>query len=245
MTCPTHVAIILDGNGRWANARGLPRVAGHQRGAERVREIVRAAGNAGVEYLTLFTLSTDNKKRPVDEVRALYALLEDFAESEREELMSQGARVQVVGDVPSLPASCQAAIRGLEAATAHGKRLLLRLAVAYGARDDIAQATRKLARMAAAGELDPESITEEAIRAQMWTAGAPSPDLVIRTGGDRRLSDFLLLEAAYSELYFTDTAWPDFGPNELVTALADFGRRERRFGLIAVPSVAKALSATG
>jgi undecaprenyl diphosphate synthase len=231
-TVPRHVAIILDGNGRWANARGMPRVAGHHRGADRVREVVRAAGQAGIEVLTVFALSLDNKKRPADEVRALYALLERFAVTERDELLDQRVRVEVVGDVASLPATCQAAIRGLCEATRNGDRMVFRLAVAYGARQDVVQATRKLAQMVAKGQLTVDQITEDSLRDAMWTAGAPSPDLVIRTGGEHRLSDFLLLEAAYAELYFTDIAWPDFGGDQLVAALRDFARRERRFGLV-------------
>lgn len=230
---PKHVAIILDGNGRWAQARGLIRVAGHKRGADRVREVVRAAGEMGIEVLTVFALSLDNKKRPADEVRALYALLERFADTEKPELVQRGVRVEVVGDLPSLPPSCQAAIRSLCEATANGKKMLFRLAVAYGAREDIVQATRRVAERVARGELRPEAITEDDLRDAMWTAGAPSPDLIIRTGGEHRLSDFLLLEAAYSELYFTETAWPDFGPAELAVALREYARRDRRFGLVA------------
>jgi undecaprenyl diphosphate synthase len=229
---PLHVAIILDGNGRWANKRGMPRVIGHKYGAERVREVVRAAGNLGIQYLTLFALSLDNRKRPADEVSALYGLLEQFARSEQAELRRQGARVEVVGDLGSLPASCQAAIGRLCEATADGRSMVLRLAVAYGAREDVAQAARRVARRVAAGELDAESVGEETLRAHMWTAGAPNPDLVIRTGGERRLSDFLLLEAAYAELYFTDVAWPDFDAAQLRAAVHDFTGRDRRFGLV-------------
>jgi undecaprenyl diphosphate synthase len=229
---PRHVAIILDGNGRWANKRGLPRVLGHKYGAERVREIVRSAGKLGIEYLTLFALSLDNRKRPPAEVSALYGLLEEFARSEQAELRRQGARVEVIGDLGSLPDSCQRAITRLCEATADGRSMVLRLAVAYGAREDIAQATRRIAQRVAAGELKADAIGEETLREHMWTAGAPNPDLVIRTGGERRLSDFLLLEAAYAELYFTDVAWPDFDADELRTAVNDFTHRDRRFGLV-------------
>ncbi len=229
---PRHVAIILDGNGRWANKRGMPRVIGHKYGAERVREIVRAAGKLGIQYLTLFALSLDNRKRPPEEVAALYGLLEEFARTEQGELRDQGARVEVVGDVGSLPASCRAAIAALCEATAGGRSMVLRLAVAYGAREDVAQATRRIARRVAAGELSADSVSEETLREHMWTAGAPNPDLVIRTGGERRLSDFLLIEAAYAELYFTDVAWPDFDAAELRAAVGDFAHRDRRFGLV-------------
>jgi undecaprenyl diphosphate synthase len=232
LPAPRHVAIILDGNGRWANKRGLARVIGHKFGAERVREIVRVAGKLGIQYLTLFALSLDNRKRPADEVKALYGLLEEFARSEQSELCSQGARVEVVGDVASLPASCQAAIARLCEATAGGRSMVLRLAVAYGAREDVAQATRRIARRVAAGELAAESVDETTLRDHMWTAGAPNPDLVIRTGGEHRLSDFLLLEAAYAELYFTEVAWPDFDAAKLREAVSDFARRDRRFGLV-------------
>lgn len=229
---PTHVAIILDGNGRWAQQRGMPRIAGHEVGSDRVREVVREAGEIGLGYLTVYALSIDNKKRPPEEVAALYALLQRFAETERPELVERGVKVEVVGDVPSLPGPCRDAIEGLCRATAGGTRMVFRLAVAYSAREDIAQACRSLASRARLGELDPADITEETLREAMWTAGAPSPDLLIRTGGDHRLSDFLLLEAAYSELLFVDKAWPDFGPTDLHEALMSFGKRERRFGLV-------------
>lgn len=239
---PPHVAIILDGNGRWATSRGLVRVAGHEVGADRVRDVVRAAGRLGVKYLTVFALSLDNKKRPEAEVRMLYALLERFAETERDELASQGVRVEVIGDLPSLPQSCQDAIRGLVDATRHGQQMVFRLAVAYGAREDVTQATRKLASAVARGELDPSTIDENTLRGFMWTAGAPNPDLVIRTGGEHRLSDFLLLEAAYAELYFTDIAWPDFGAAELGEAIDDFAGRDRRFGLVKTTPTGKPLA---
>jgi len=240
---PTHVAIILDGNGRWATSRGLIRVAGHEVGADRVRDVVRAAGRLGVKYLTVFALSLDNKKRPEAEVHMLYALLERFAVTERDELASQGVRVEVIGDVASLPVSCQEAIGGLVEATRNGQQMVFRLAVAYGAREDVAQATRKLATAVARGDIEPSTITESTLRGFMWTAGAPNPDLVIRTGGEHRLSDFLLLEAAYAELYFTDTAWPDFGATELAEALDDFAGRDRRFGLVKTTPAGKPLSA--
>jgi len=232
---PRHVAIILDGNGRWATLRGLPRVAGHTKGAERVREVVRAAGQIGIPYLTIFALSLDNRKRPRDEVQALYGLLERFAKTEQNELVCQGARVQVIGDIPSLPRSCQRALQGLCDATADGTSMVFRIAVAYGARQDVAQATQRIAERVACGELAAKDITDKTLRAHMWSHGAPDPDLVIRTGGDHRLSDFLLLEAAYSELYFTETAWPDFDGEQLRLAVRDFSRRERRFGLVASP----------
>lgn len=230
-SAPNHVAIILDGNGRWAKARGLARVVGHQFGADRVREVVRAAGRAGVKYLTVYALSLDNKKRPGDEVSALYGLLERFAMTEREELISQGVKVEVVGDIDSLPTSCQRAIRGLCEATQHGTEMLFRLAVAYGAREDVVRGVQALARRVAAGQLRPEQIDAELLRGVMWTGGAPDIDLLIRTGGERRLSDFMLLEASYAELFFSDVAWPDFTPDHLLAAIQEFSRRERRFGL--------------
>ncbi len=230
-TSPDHVAIILDGNGRWAKARGLARVMGHRHGVERVREVVRAAGRAGVKYLTVYALSLDNKKRPTDEVNALYELLEHYAASEREELVGQRVKVEVVGDLESLPRSCQQAIAGLCEATAGGDAMRFRLAVAYGAREDVVRAVREVARRAASGQLSPDAIDASTLRQEMWTAGAPDIDLLIRTGGERRLSDFMLLEASYAELYFSDVAWPDFTAAHLVSALNDYGRRERRFGL--------------
>lgn len=240
--CPKHVAIILDGNGRWAKARGLARVVGHEFGANRVRDVVRAAGRAGVKYLTVYALSMDNKKRPVDEVSALYQLLERFAKTERDELVGQGVKVEVVGDIASLPISCQQAIAGLCEVTSQGTNMLFRLAVAYSAREDVVRSVQELARQVAQGQLDPSSISVEHLRKTMWTAGAPDIDLLIRTGGERRLSDFMLLEASYAELYFTDVAWPDFTADHLLTALADFGRRERRFGLISAQLVSNPVS---
>ncbi|MCU0657805.1 MAG: polyprenyl diphosphate synthase [Polyangiaceae bacterium] len=230
-SAPSHVAIILDGNGRWAKARGLARVVGHEFGADRVREVVRAAGRAGVKFLTVYALSMDNKKRPADEVAALYRLLQRFAETERNELVGQGVKVEVVGDIESLPPACQQAINGLCEATAAGQGMLFRLAVAYSAREDVGRAVQKLARQVEAGALPVGAITPEMLREAMWTAGAPDIDLLIRTGGEHRLSDFMLLEASYAELYFTDVAWPDFSADHLLAALADYARRERRFGL--------------
>ena len=239
---PKHVAIILDGNGRWATSRGLPRVAGHGVGADRVRDVVRTAGHLGIEVLTVYALSLDNKKRPADEVAALYGLLERFAITERPELLSQRVKVEVIGDLPSLPASCQKAIADLCETTRSGDKMRFRLAVAYGAREDVTQATRRVAEKIKAGLLTPEQITEDTLRNEMWTAGAPNPDLVIRTGGERRLSDFLLLEAAYAELFFTDVAWPDFTPELFKDAINDFSRRDRRFGLVKTGSPARAFA---
>lgn len=229
---PRHIAIILDGNGRWAQSRGQPRLFGHQRGAERVREIVRAAGEIGVEYLTLFALSLDNTKRPATEVQGLYALIQHFSISEQPELIERNVRVEIVGDLPSLPTACQKAIQSLCAATANGKKMCLRMAVAYGARQDVVQATRTLAQKVADGSLQASQITEAMLRDSMWTAGAPDPDLIIRTGGEKRLSDFLLLEASYAELYFTDVYWPDFDRTQLELAIQHFSQRDRRFGLV-------------
>ncbi|RYE89820.1 MAG: di-trans,poly-cis-decaprenylcistransferase, partial [Myxococcales bacterium] len=184
-----------------------------------------------VKYLTVYALSLDNKKRPTDEVNTLYELLELFAASEREELVGQRVKVEVVGDLESLPRSCQEAIAGLCEATAGGDAMRFRLAVAYGAREDVVRAVREVARRVALGQLPPEAIDASTLRSAMWTAGAPDIDLLIRTGGEHRLSDFMLLEASYAELYFSDVAWPDFTAAHLLTALHDFGRRERRFGL--------------
>lgn len=242
---PAHVAIILDGNGRWAKARGWARVVGHHHGVERVREVVRAAGQAGIQYLTVYALSLDNKKRPVDEVSALYGLIERFAVTERDELLSQGVRVEVVGDVASLPAPCQRAIAGLCEATSGGSSMLFRLAVAYGARADVTQAIRRLALRVARGEVEPEAIDAQTLRSAMWTAGVPDIDLLIRTGGERRLSDFMLLEASYAELFFSDVAWPDFSADHLRQALADYARRERRFGLTSAQIQQEAPRAAG
>lgn len=228
---PRHVAIIMDGNGRWAARRNKPRSAGHQAGAEPVRAVMTAAKKAGVKYLTLYAFSTENWGRPEEEVRGLFELLLKYLKSELEELIDSGVKLQAIGDIDSLPPLAREALIAAMDMTKGGTDLTLTLALSYGSRSELVRAAGLLAREAAEGRLRPEDINEEALSAALWTAGTPDPDLLIRTGGDRRLSNFLLWQCAYAEFYFTPTLWPDFGEDDFKAALADFAARERRFGL--------------
>ncbi len=224
-----HVAIIMDGNGRWARSQGMPRWRGHVEGVESVRRIVRAAPDLGVSILTLYAFSADNWKRPRMEVGRLFWLLKRYCVSERNELISRGVRVTAIGRRDRIPTPALHALQQLERETAGGTKLYLRLAIDYSARAEVARATRELGQRVRAGELAPEQMTEELLT-QAVTGGVPMPDLLIRTAGERRLSDFLLWELAYAELYFAQTHWPDFRRDNLATALADFRARDRRFG---------------
>jgi undecaprenyl diphosphate synthase len=227
---PRHVAIVMDGNGRWAQARGLPRVQGHFEGARAVRHAVETATRAGIEYLTLYAFSIANWTRPPAEVSALMRLLVDFARRERMDLRQNGIQVQVIGDLSELPDTTRRAVEDLIRFTAAGDRMTLTLALSYGARQDLVQAARALAARARAGQLDPAAIDERALRGEMSARALPDVDLLIRTGGEARLSDFLLFEAAYAELLFLPIMWPEFKPQTLLDAVAAFGRKERRFG---------------
>lgn len=227
---PRHVAVIMDGNGRWAKARLLPRIAGHKRGADAVRRIVEAAWEFGVEYLTLYAFSSENWKRPEEEVGGLMSLLRIYLRSELDELDRNGVRVRVIGDRRRLPPDICRMIAEAEARTIGNSRLTLILAVSYGGQGEIVQAARRLAEDVAAGRLRPEDIDESRFASCLETAGIPDPDLVIRTSGEQRLSNFLLWQAAYAELVFTDTLWPDFGREEFAAALREFQARDRRFG---------------
>lgn len=227
---PVHVAIIMDGNGRWATARGLPRIAGHKRGAEAVRETVRAAGELGISYLTLFGFSSENWKRPAAEVQDLMGLLRLYLRSEIAELNRNGVRFRVVGDRLRLAADTNLLIDEAEATTASNTGLTLTLALSYGGRQDIVQAARRLSVEAAAGRLDPAAIDEELFARHLFTADIPDPDLLIRTSGEMRISNFLLWQCAYAELAFLDVLWPDFTKDHLERALNDFQGRERRWG---------------
>lgn len=227
---PVHVAIIMDGNGRWATARGLPRIAGHKRGAEAVRETVRAAGELGISYLTLFGFSSENWKRPAAEVQDLMGLLRLYLRSEIAELNRNGVRFRVVGDRSRLAADTNLLIDEAEATTASNTGLTLTLALSYGGRQDIVQAARRLSVEAAAGRLDPAAIDEELFARHLFTADIPDPDLLIRTSGEMRISNFLLWQCAYAELAFLDVLWPDFTKDHLERALNDFQGRERRWG---------------
>jgi len=216
-----HLAIIMDGNGRWAKARGLPRSDGHRAGAETARRITQAIRRRGIPFLTLYALSTENLARPADEVNALAGLMRRYLDEETKNLVAHGIRLRVIGDRALVSADLRRRIAAAEKTTATGNALTLTLAVAYGGRDEIVRAAR------AAGP----KLTEARLAASLDTAGIPDPDLIVRTGGEVRLSNFLLWQAAYAELYFTKTLWPDFGPRALAAALAAFNRRTRRFGL--------------
>lgn len=227
---PVHVAIIMDGNGRWAKARGLPRAAGHKRGAEAVRTAVEAAIDLGVSYLTLYGFSSENWKRPLEEVGALMALLRLYLRSEIADLHRNGVRLRVIGDRARLDKDIVALIEDGEALTKDNRRLTLVLALSYGGRQEIAIAARRLAEEVAAGRLAPDQIDEAAVARNLFTADIPDPDLLIRTSGEMRVSNFLLWQTAYAEMVFTETLWPDFSPQDLAAAVSAYQRRERRYG---------------
>lgn len=228
---PRHVAIIMDGNGRWAKARGHQRLVGHSEGAKAVRHVVETASRIGIEYLTLYAFSANNWARPTAEVEALMGLMVEFARNERAELRQNGIRVKVIGEIERLPPRTREAIADLMQATADGSRTTLTLALSYGGRQDTVNAARKLAEQVAAGKLKPSEIDEAALRRAMTTHELPDVDLLIRTGGESRISDFLLIEAAYAEILFLPVMWPDFRPDTLHEAVDHFMGRERRFGL--------------
>jgi undecaprenyl diphosphate synthase len=227
---PRHVAIIMDGNGRWAELRGLPRWRGHREGMRSVRTAVETALEVGLEHLSLYAFSRENWSRPPEEVGALMRLLAEFVDREREELREQGVRTRVFGDRERLPPPALASVERLEATTEGGDRLQLNVAISYGSRDEITAAARALARDAAAGRIDPEAITADDLASRLYTAGWPDPDLLVRTSGELRISNFLLWQIAYAEIYVTDTYWPDFGRTEFLEAIRDYQRRDRRFG---------------
>lgn len=225
---PAHVAIIMDGNGRWAKARGLSRSMGHQQGVETVREITTTATNLGVKFLTLYTFSTENWNRPASEVAALMSLILESLEEEI--FMKNNVRMRLIGDLERLPEAVRASILKCQARTAANTGMTMVIALSYSSKWEIARAVRTLARRVAAGELRPDDIGEEAIARELATAFMPDPDLLIRTGGELRLSNYLLWQCAYSELYFCDTFWPDFDSEAFCKALCDYQSRERRFG---------------
>jgi undecaprenyl diphosphate synthase len=227
---PQHVAIIMDGNGRWARSRGLPRIAGHRRGAEAVRRTVVAATELGIRYLTLYGFSSENWKRPLDEITDLMGLLRHYLRGEVAELHEQGVRFRMIGDRSRLPPDIVTLIVNSEALTRDNPRLTLSVALSYGGRAEIATAARRIAEEAVAGRLDPATVNEAMFGRFLFTEGMPDPDLLIRTSGEQRISNFLLWQSAYSELVFTDTLWPDFDKADLETAVRDFHGRERRYG---------------
>ncbi|ACS56065.1 MULTISPECIES: isoprenyl transferase [Rhizobium] len=230
VTVPEHVAIIMDGNGRWAKQRGLPRTMGHRKGVEAVRETVRAAGAAGIKYLTLFAFSSENWRRPEAEVSDLLGLLKAFIRRDLAELHRQNVRIKVIGDRDSLRSDILGLLLEAEETTKDNTSLTLVIAFNYGSRDEIARAVVSLARDVEAGRLRAQDITPALINARLDTAGIPDPDLIIRTSGEERLSNFLLWQAAYSEFIFLPEYWPDFSPEIFRSALDTFASRDRRFG---------------
>ncbi len=227
---PAHVAIIMDGNGRWAKSRGLPRIAGHRRGAEAVRRTVEAAGEFGIAYLTLFGFSSENWKRPVDEVDDLMGLLRHYIRAEIAELHARNVRLRVIGERRRLAPDIVTLIDQAEALTSGNGGLTLTIALSYGGRAEITAAARAVAQGAAQGWLAPEQVDEAEFARHLLTAGMPDPDLLIRTSGEQRISNFLLWQIAYAELVFTSTLWPDFGKPDLEKALRDYHGRDRRYG---------------
>ena len=227
---PAHLAVIMDGNGRWAKQRMLRRIVGHQKGVETVRVIVEECSRLGIGYLTLFAFSAENWLRPKTEVKALMALLKQYIRGETARMMQNGIRFNVIGNRLDLPEDVNREIESTIQKTAGNRGMLLTLALSYGSRQEIVSAAKRLATEAAAGRLDPESIDEQSFTGSLFTAGIPDPDLLIRTSGEMRISNFLLWQLAYTELYFTDVNWPDFDRNELARAFRDYQSRERRFG---------------
>jgi undecaprenyl diphosphate synthase len=227
---PRHIAIIMDGNGRWAQARGLPRIAGHRRGAEAVRRTLVAANELGIPYLTLFGFSSENWKRPLDEVDDLMGLLRHYLRGEIAELHRNGVRLRVIGEIGRLSSDLVTLIANAEALTHDNRGSNLTIALSYGGRAEIVAATRAIAAKVAAGTLPVAAIDEDLIAGHLFTADLPDPDLLIRTSGEQRISNFLLWQCAYAELVFTKTLWPDFGRSDLEEAIAEYCGRERRYG---------------
>ena len=228
---PTHVAIIMDGNGRWAKARGLPRAAGHRAGVKNVREIVRTAGDLGLRYLTLFAFSAENWSRPKEEIDELMKLLENFLDSQRKEILKNHIRLRTIGDITALPSSIQKRLEKLFAETADSTGSTLVLALNYGSRQEIVAAVRDCAKAIAEGREDAESLNWKNLGQYLYTAGIPDPDLIIRTSGEERVSNFLLLQGAYAEYVFCEKNWPDFTSADLKAALTEYSKRQRRFGM--------------
>ncbi len=229
---PAHVAIIMDGNGRWAQSRGLPRSQGHVAGIEGVRAAIRTCSDIGVKYLTIYAFSTENWNRPQEEVELLMELFAHTMAAEVEGLNDEHVRVRLVGDMDALPETTRESFQEAIDKTAHNEGMNLVMAVNYGSRAEIAQAVRSIATDAAAGRIDPASVDEQLIASRLYTADIPDPDLLIRTSGERRISNFLLWQIAYSEIYVTDIMWPDFDKFELVRAIIDYQSRDRRFGKV-------------
>jgi undecaprenyl diphosphate synthase len=227
---PAHVAIIMDGNGRWAAKRGLPRVAGHRAGAKAIEEVISSAIECGVRYLTLYSFSTENWSRPQDEVKALMGLFVEVLNAKMSDLMKERVRVRVIGRLDEMPSKTAEAFRDAMDRTSGNDVLDLVIALNYGGRAEIADAARAIASDVAAGVLDPGKVEEDAVASRLYTAGLPDPEMLIRTSGEMRLSNFLLWQIAYSEIIVVDTLWPDFGRDDLLEAIVEYQGRERRFG---------------
>ena len=225
-----HIAIIMDGNGRWAAKRGMPRSLGHKKGAERVKEIVQAAGELGVKYLTLYAFSTENWQRSPDEVNDLMDLLRQYLKSELSELQKNGVRIVFIGEREMLPADIRSSMRRLEDDTKNNAKMTVCIALSYGSRQEILQAVRKIATLAKRGDIKPEDIDDKMFSDMLYTQEIPDPDLVIRTSGEQRLSNYLLWQVAYAEFYFSEVLWPDFDRAELEKIIENFNKRERRYG---------------
>ncbi len=232
---PGHVAVIMDGNGRWARQRGLPRHLGHREGMKAVRECIEGAGDAGIEILTLFAFSTENWQRPRTEVSALMGLLQLYARKEREDLKRQGVEVHVLGELDRVDRATRRAVDTIVEGTRGGTRLRLNLMISYGGREEILRAVKALAARVAACELSADEVDEATFESALFTAGLPDPDLLIRTSGEYRLSNFMLWQLAYTELHITPVLWPDFTREHLFEAVLDYQRRERRFGRVPTP----------
>ena len=229
---PQHVAIIMDGNGRWAKQRSLPRIEGHRQGAESARTIIRTAGELGIKYLTLYAFSAENWNRPKGEVDALMKYLIHYLKTETPELNKNNVRLEVIGQIYRLPENVQEPLKKSIQTLSKNSGLTLVMALSYGSRIEIVDAVRRIAEKARDGKLEPAAITEEVISQHLWTRNIPDPDLLIRTSGEMRVSNFLLWQISYAEIYVTDTLWPDFRKAELMKALDDYSKRHRRFGRV-------------
>ncbi len=227
---PRHVAVIMDGNGRWAKSRGLPRILGHQAGVKTVRTVCETARELGVGVLTLYAFSVENWKRPEEETSALMGLLNEYLRRELLTMMKNEIRLGVIGDLAGLPDDVQKQLNSVIAETAGNGKMLLNLALNYGGRAEIVQAVQRIAREVKAGRLDPERVDEETINRSLYTAGQPDPDLLIRTSGEMRVSNFLLWQISYAEIYITQKLWPDFARADFLAAVAEYQKRDRRFG---------------
>lgn len=227
---PQHVAIIMDGNGRWAKKRGLPRSLGHKKGAEAVKEITRAAGEIGIKYLTLYAFSTENWNRSEEEVATLMDLLREYLKSDLKEIQDNGVKIVFIGERQMLDADIVESMRRLEADTANNEKMTLCIALSYGSRQEIVSAVRKIAALAKRGDIQPEDVDSKMFSDMLYTKDIPDPDMLIRTSGEQRVSNYLLWQLAYTEFFFTDVLWPDFNKKLLEDIIEDFGSRERRYG---------------